>query len=122
MLGANYSTSTCSFEAKEMSMNGANALSTPGISPVVAQAALTQAHQLLAQKKIRFLEWENEWHGWEKLDLDLDDFKQAVEDNHLSKEDHKLRMGNIFLTLVKICGWYGLNAEESLFLALTKSV
>jgi uncharacterized protein YabN with tetrapyrrole methylase and pyrophosphatase domain len=101
-------------------MNGSNALSTPGISPVVTQTALTQAHQLLAQKRIPFLEWENQWHGLEKLDLDLDEFKQAVEDDHLSKEDLKLRMGNILWTLVKICGWYGLNAEESLFLALTK--
>jgi uncharacterized protein YabN with tetrapyrrole methylase and pyrophosphatase domain len=105
-----------------MSMNGANALSTPAVPPVVAQTALTQAHQLLAQKGIPFSEWENEWHGWEKLDLDLDELKQAVEDNQLSKDDLKLRMGTMLWTLVKICRWYGLNAEEALFFALKKSV
>lgn len=95
-------------------MNGLNTLSTTGFSQVPAQSGLAQSQQLLAQGRIPLLEWENEWQGWEKLSLDVEQFKQVAEDRYSSKDEVDLRMGHIFLTLVQICSWYGVNAEESL--------
>jgi len=90
--------------------------------------ALLQALKISERAVSQGFEWEHEGQVWEKLDSELNELKEAISHPDLKKpEKHvqaqrevDLEMGDVLFTLVNIGRWHGLDAEESLLLAIEK--
>jgi tetrapyrrole methylase family protein/MazG family protein len=90
--------------------------------------ALLQALKISERAVSQGFEWEHEGQVWEKLDSELVELKEAISNPDLQKpEKHgrakrevDLEMGDVLFTLVNIGRWHGLDAEESLLLAIEK--
>jgi uncharacterized protein YabN with tetrapyrrole methylase and pyrophosphatase domain len=90
--------------------------------------ALLQALKISEKAVAQGFEWPKEEDVWSQLDSELKEFREAVRAANEKKqngeqpdtEELDLEMGDVIFTLVNIGRWHGLNAEESLLLALEK--
>ncbi|OGI17278.1 MAG: nucleoside triphosphate pyrophosphohydrolase [Candidatus Melainabacteria bacterium RIFOXYA12_FULL_32_12] len=92
---------------------------TSALSGVVkSQPALMSATQI-SKKAIKVgFEWPNVESLWECLESEIQEFKQAVEEEDKEKMEDEL--GDILFSLVNVARWHGVDAELALLRANKK--
>ena len=83
-------------------------------------STFARALSVLKLAASRGREWENEWQGWELVDLQIDDVKASLANPWLGKPRTSMEFGQLLLTVINVGRWYGLSIEESLNMAIER--